>query len=67
VQHVLISCVFAREVWSQIFQGLCLLVVALQSSEVCFTSWWFKAIHGATKGSELSNQFGGVGDLEAPK
>jgi hypothetical protein len=46
VQHILVSCVFAREVWSLILQRLELLTVAPQAqlSAVCFTYWWCKAL-----------------------
>jgi hypothetical protein len=49
VQHILVSCVFAREVWLLIFQRMGLLTITPQPLAVHFTSWWCKAIQGVDK------------------
>ncbi|WVZ94677.1 hypothetical protein U9M48_040542 [Paspalum notatum var. saurae] len=40
IQHILISCVFSREVWTSIFQKLGLLALAPQPGCRSFIRWW---------------------------
>ena len=40
IQHILIRCVFSREVWTLIFQKLGLLALAPQPGSSSFIRWW---------------------------
>jgi hypothetical protein len=44
IQHLLLSCVFAKQVWAHIFQHLGLLSLAPQPTTGCFSSWWSMTI-----------------------
>ena len=49
VQHVLMSCVFSRQVWAIIHQKLGLVSLSPQPSDTHFSSWWCKSINGLPK------------------
>ena len=49
IQHILVSCVFSRQVWAVIFQRLGLFDQAPQPSVSHFSSWWCNAINGLPK------------------
>ena len=51
IQHTLISCVFARQIWTMIFQKLDLLSFAPQGSNIRFSGWWCGTIKGVPRGS----------------
>ena len=42
IQHTLVACVFARQVWTAIFHVLGLLPFAPQPEDSRFSSWWSK-------------------------
>ena len=50
VQHLLVSCVFACQVWYIILQKLGLASVAPQPTSNKFSSWWCQAVKGVPKG-----------------
>ena len=49
INHLLIGCVFAREVWTIILHHLGVLHLAPQPSNVCFSSWWRKSVAAAPR------------------
>ena len=49
INHLLIGCVFAREVWTICLQQLGLLHLAPQPTAVCFSGWWRKTVAAAPK------------------
>lgn len=49
INHLLISCVFARQFWYLLLRQLGLYSLSLQPSDSSFDSWWEKAI-GAKSG-----------------
>ena len=51
IQHILISCVFARQIWTLIFQKLDLLTFAPQRSNTRFSGWWCGTIKGVPRDS----------------
>ncbi|WVZ90618.1 hypothetical protein U9M48_036903, partial [Paspalum notatum var. saurae] len=40
IQHILVSCIFARQVWSLILSKLSLLAIAPQPGCTRFSNWW---------------------------
>lgn len=42
INHLLLSCVFARQTWFEILQGLGLQELAPQSEDPSFEEWWHK-------------------------
>ena len=42
INHLLLSCVFARQIWFEILQGLGLQVLAPQLEDPSFEDWWLK-------------------------
>ena len=42
--HILVPCVFARQVWSLIFQRPGLISISSQPNASYFSSWWCRAI-----------------------
>ena len=42
INHLLLSCVFARQIWFEILQGLGLQELAPQSEDPSFEEWWHK-------------------------
>jgi hypothetical protein len=44
IQHVLVSCVFTKQVWLVILQKLGLAALVPQSSTTPFCSWWHDVI-----------------------
>lgn len=49
IQHILVSCVFARQVWSLILNKLGLLAIATQSGCTRFSAWWCQSIKNVEK------------------
>uniref|UniRef100_A0A0A8YCP8 Reverse transcriptase zinc-binding domain-containing protein n=1 Tax=Arundo donax TaxID=35708 RepID=A0A0A8YCP8_ARUDO len=49
IQHILVSCVFARQVWTIILQRLDLLSIAPQATARRFSTWWSSAARGVPK------------------
>jgi len=49
IQHILISCVFGRQVWTLIFQKLSLSAVAPLIKATHFSSWWVSTIRNVPK------------------
>jgi hypothetical protein len=49
VQHILVACVFSRQVWAVILHKLGLGSLAPQPSVNNFSGWWCKAIKGLPK------------------
>uniref|UniRef100_A0A0A9CVB5 Reverse transcriptase zinc-binding domain-containing protein n=1 Tax=Arundo donax TaxID=35708 RepID=A0A0A9CVB5_ARUDO len=49
VQHLLTTCVFARQVWHKIFEPLGLLTLVPRRSEKCFADWWRKSVRKGRK------------------
>jgi hypothetical protein len=49
IQHLLVSCVLARQVWTEILQRLGLVTVAPQPSVTRFSSWWCLALKNIPK------------------
>ncbi|WVZ84186.1 hypothetical protein U9M48_031242 [Paspalum notatum var. saurae] len=66
IQHSLVSCVFAREVWSLIFNSFGLLALASQPGCCRFVSWWYTATKAVSKKLRkcLAHHFGCLGYLE---
>jgi hypothetical protein len=42
-QHILVACVFARDIWAQILNKVGLLPLAPEITDVVFQDWWRKA------------------------
>lgn len=49
IDHILVSCVFTREVWLQVLRGVHLDGVAPSSQEVSFLDWWRRACKRVTR------------------
>ena len=49
IQHTIISCVFARQVWTLIFQRLGLIAIVPQPTAAQFSAWWSNAISRVPK------------------
>ncbi|WVZ97140.1 hypothetical protein U9M48_042695 [Paspalum notatum var. saurae] len=49
IQHILISCVFARQVWTLILQELSLPAIVLQPGCTRFSNWWCQSIKSVDK------------------
>jgi hypothetical protein len=49
INHLLVGCVFARQVWSLVLQQLRLLQLAPQPSVTCFSGWWKRSIAAVPK------------------
>jgi len=49
IQHTLVACVFARQVWTAIFHVLGLLPLAPKLVDSRFSSWWCKTIKDVPK------------------
>ena len=49
INHLLMGCVFAREVWTICLQQLGLLQLAPQPTTVRFSGWWRKTVAAAPK------------------
>jgi hypothetical protein len=49
VQHIIISCLFARQAWALILQRLDLLAFAPQGMNNRFSSWWCCTIKGVLR------------------
>jgi hypothetical protein len=50
VHHLLVGCVFARQVWALIFHQLGLLQLAPQPSVSRFPGWWKRTVAAVPKG-----------------
>jgi hypothetical protein len=57
INHLLIRCVFAREVWTLVVQNLGLPHLAPQPATICFSRWWRKTTTRAPKetGKDLNS------------
>lgn len=44
MQHLLVGCVFSRQIWFSIFQSLHLSALVPTTSDFRFSSWWKKAL-----------------------
>ena len=42
IQHILIGCVFAKQVWFQMLSKVGLSVLAPQAADTSFEDWWIK-------------------------
>lgn len=49
MQHILVACVFARQIWAVILHKLGLAYLVPQPSDDSFSDWWCKAIKGLPK------------------
>lgn len=49
IQHLLVSCVFSREVWTIILNGLRMLAIILQPDGKSFSGWWSGAVNRVPK------------------
>jgi hypothetical protein len=49
IQHVLISCVYAREVWHAVLRKIGLGPVVPQPTKTRFSSWWCAAVKQVPK------------------
>ncbi|WVZ63192.1 hypothetical protein U9M48_012845 [Paspalum notatum var. saurae] len=49
IQHVLVSCVFARQVWTLIFHDLGLPSIVPQPGCTRFSNWWGQSIKSVEK------------------
>jgi hypothetical protein len=49
INHILIGCVFAREVWTITLQHLDFMHLAPQPVVIHFSGWWKRAIAAAAK------------------
>uniref|UniRef100_A0A0A9HM32 Uncharacterized protein n=1 Tax=Arundo donax TaxID=35708 RepID=A0A0A9HM32_ARUDO len=49
IQHLLVECVFARQVWVETLQRLHLGTIAPQPSSNHFSNWWRRAMRGVAK------------------
>jgi hypothetical protein len=44
IHHLLLSCVFARQLWVTLFRQFGFAVLAPQATDSCFASWWGRII-----------------------
>ena len=51
IQHILISCVLAWQIWKLILQKLDMLSCTPQGSNIFFSGWWCDTIKGVPRGS----------------
>jgi hypothetical protein len=51
IQHILISCVFARQVWTLILIRMGLDALAPQPGSFRFSSWWCQGLKNIEKSS----------------
>ncbi|XBH72801.1 hypothetical protein VPH35_100017 [Triticum aestivum] len=49
IQHTIISCVFAQQIWTLIFQRLGLIAIVPQPTAARFSAWWSNAISRVPK------------------
>jgi hypothetical protein len=49
INHLLVGCVFARQVWSLILQQLGLLQLPPQPTTTCFSRWWKRTTAAISK------------------
>jgi hypothetical protein len=60
IDHLLVSCVFSRQLWFNIMQFFGLDVLAPQLNELCFEDWWAKAsdrVSGQVKKGSTPHHF----------
>ena len=50
IQHILVGCVFTRQIWSLILQPLHLSDLTPSASETRFSLWWKRALSAVPKG-----------------
>jgi len=48
IDHLLVSCVFSRQVWFAVLQGLGLQALAPQPVDLSFEDWWTNASNRVT-------------------
>jgi hypothetical protein len=51
IQYLLLSCVFARQVWAAVFQKLGLPSLVPRPTDDCFLSWWSRSKRQISKNS----------------
>jgi hypothetical protein len=49
IQHILVSCVFARQIWTSILHNLGLLAIVPQPGCTRFSNWWRQSIKSVGK------------------
>jgi hypothetical protein len=49
ISHLLVGCVFARQIWVSIFQLLGIVHLAPNLSVGCFSGWWSKVVRAVPK------------------
>jgi hypothetical protein len=49
IQHILVSCVFARQIWTSILHNLGLLAIVPQPGCTRFSNWWCQSIKKVEK------------------